>query len=1052
MKFKGWKRWPFLKRRRRSKLLFLCLLITQALTSLWASAGGFISGVVRDRSGSVIPGVEVQVQNESTGARQKLTSDEKGAFVSAELPPGQYRVIVRRREFRTGSFPDLEVSAGQVRSGEFVMDLLPLQQDVTVESSSDANDPAASGVSVSRHSKENNFPSNGRDLHAYYAIVPGATLTPASTSDGGQFTVNGQRPNTNTVRVDGINANTGVGVSALPGTYPGSSLPGMTAIGSTQSVAAKEEIERTEFRSSNFSPESGERPGAAILIETRSGSNDFHGSAFGLVRPNFLDSEDWFAQRYRTPLAASSLNGYGANVSGALIPNRAFFFAAFEKENLTDTAMQLMAVPSFEARAVANPAVGILLDAFPAPIGPSFGGGSGLGTALGAASLEQRASVENYSARLDQILSDKARVFARYSNVPSRSFSQHLGNINDGLRFISATSGLTIGYSEAVHDFHFNFSQAVETSSWGAASSAEQAAFNAFPAAPGTGVSTLPPGQSTLSQAFNNGRVDAISIAGVGQLVSATAERTFQNQWEGAYTFAKRFRRHELRLGADFIYLLPDTQIGSLARLDSAVSAGVGPLLAGVPLGFTVSDGKSSITSGEIPIGSLFALDTLHFKDLSIMFGLRWEITPPSIHIRSEDFLTEVATWAGPGMPDNATGYGALLNRSVWPMRDTQLAPRIGLAYRLRRPALVFRAGAGIFYETALGSLIYPVNLSFLNTWQFVPATTTASPSASSDLQPPTPPALSLPRAWEWRASVERSIGDRSTFSIAYAGSAGSRLLRLEGTLYPGTATLQQTYFTSYGTSDYESLQAQFRGNLAPNLYGLFSYTWGHSLDNGSQASAVYLTPSGYPPSLDRASSDFDIRHNANASLSYRVPPRFGGRWQGWLSDWILSATIEARTGFPVDVTTVDRSIGLGFANTGRPSLVAGQPIWHENKSVPGGRELNPNAFEPDTGGLNGTLGRNALRGPGLFQVDASLRRQFRLFSRTSLETGVSAFNLLNQANFANPVGYLGSPLFGQSTSMQNLMIGSGNPTNGLAPIFQSGGPRTAEVYFKIAF
>ena len=153
------------------------------------------------------------------------------------------------------------------------MDLLPLQQEVTVESSSDANDPAASGVSVSRHSKENTFPSNGRDLHAYYAIVPGATLTPASTSDGGQFTVNGQRPNTNTVRVDGINANTGIGVSALPGTYSGSSLPGMTAIGSTQSVAAKEEIERTEFRSPNFSPESGERPGAEILIATRSGSN-----------------------------------------------------------------------------------------------------------------------------------------------------------------------------------------------------------------------------------------------------------------------------------------------------------------------------------------------------------------------------------------------------------------------------------------------------------------------------------------------------------------------------------------------------------------------------------------------------------------------------------------------------------------------------------------------------------------------------------------------------------------------------------------------------------
>lgn len=132
--------------------------------------------------------------------------------------------------------------------------------------------------------------------------------------------------------------------------------------------------------------------------------------------------------------------------------------------------------------------------------------------------------------------------------------------------------------------------------------------------------------------------------------------------------------------------------------------------------------------------------------------------------------------------------------------------------------------------------------------------------------------------------------------------------------------------------------------------------------------------------------------------------------------------------------------------------LVPGQPIWIASNSVPGGQELNPNAFQAATTGLNGTLGRNILTGPGLFQIDASLRRQFRLFGRSSLETSVSAFNLLNHASFANPVGYLESPLFGQPVSMQNLMMGSGNPTNGLAPIFQPGGPRTVEVYLKITF
>ncbi|MGA8025813.1 MAG: hypothetical protein WB992_01620, partial [Bryobacteraceae bacterium] len=123
----------------------------------------------------------------------------------------------------------------------------------------------------------------------------------------------GSGPNTNTVRIDGINGNTGLGVSVIPGTYPGSSLPGMTVIGSTEDLVSKEEIERVELRSSDFAPENGDRPGAQIRIETRSGSNDFHGSAFGYVRPAWLDSPDWFTQKYSFPLQAASLNGYGGS-------------------------------------------------------------------------------------------------------------------------------------------------------------------------------------------------------------------------------------------------------------------------------------------------------------------------------------------------------------------------------------------------------------------------------------------------------------------------------------------------------------------------------------------------------------------------------------------------------------------------------------------------------------------------------------------------------------------------------------------------------------------
>jgi hypothetical protein len=84
--------------------------------------------------------------------------------------------------------------------------------------------------------------------------------------------------------------------------------------------------------------------------------------------------------------------------------------------------------------------------------------------------------------------------------------------------------------------------------------------------------------------------------------------------------------------------------------------------------------------------------------------------------------------------------------------------------------------------------------------------------------------------------------------------------------------------------------------------------------------------------------------------------------------------------------------------------------------------------------------------------LDASLRRQVRLHGSLVLDVSASAYNVFNRASFSNPIGYLGSALFGQSTSMQSLMLGSGGPNSGLTPMFQQGGPRTVELGIKFSF
>ncbi len=1029
-------------------LLKTCLILVTAVgPSLFAHAGGFLSGVVRDRSGAVIPGAELQIQSEATGARQKTFCDAQGRYMSAELAPAKYKITIRAHGFRTVTQTGVSVQPEQTRVADFMIELLPLQQEITVQSTRDESDPAGNGLAVSRQSATSTLPANGRDLHAFYGLVPGSTVTPASAGDGGQFTVNGQRPNTNTVRVDGVSGNTGLGVSATPGTYPGSSLPGMTVIGSTQDLASKEEIQRVELRSSDFAPEYGDRPGAQIRIETRSGSNDFHGGAFAYIRPGQLDSSDWFAQKYDSPLQPASLNGYGGSLGGPLLSNSTFFFAAVENVNVDDTALQLMPVPSVSARAAKGNPYALLLNAFPLPAVPSLRPDESLATLP----LEKQASVENYSARIDQILGQKGRLFARYAYVPSRSITEQLETTNAVFHSLTATVGSTMEWKGAIHDFRFNFSRVLDTSQWSANSVREQAAFDAFsyplPQEIEIIISQGPP----VIVPANPRRITALSIAGIGQLASGTAERTYQNQWEGAYTFARQHGAHDLRLGADYIRLLPRTELGDFFWTTSIVSAGVEALLRGDPLGVTASFGKPTIFTGQIPMGSAFAQDTFHVNDrLSLLYGFRWEFTPPKT-ISSATGLAAAGAWSGPNTAFQPAGGFSALNESNWTWHYTQFAPRLGLAYHFKRPDLVFRAGAGVFYDDALGSLLFAVNLSPLNMWQYLPSRSNATPVYEGPFAEA--PPLFLPKVWEWRTSIEKSIEGRSTLSLAYVGSAGRRLLRLDGTVDPAGTLLQETSFTSYGTSDYEAFQAQFTGNLTSNLYTLVSYTWGHSIDTGSQGSSIFLVPPGSSNADDRGSSNFDVRHNLNASISYRLPSWHASGLRGtWFRDWNLSSTLQARTGFPFDVTTTDRSIGLAFANTGRADLAPGVPIWIKNNSVPGGRELNPAAFASAAGLTNGTLGRNVLMGPGLFQIDSSLRRQFRLFGSTSLDLGVNAFNLFNQANFSTPIGYFGSALFGQPASMQNLMLGSGSPTNGLTPLFQSGGPRTIEINLKFSF
>jgi len=161
---------------------------------------------------------------------------------------------------------------------------------------------------------------------------------------------------------------------------------------------------------------------------------------------------------------------------------------------------------------------------------------------------------------------------------------------------------------------------------------------------------------------------------------------------------------------------------------------------------------------------------------------------------------------------------------------------------------------------------------------------------------------------------------------------------------------------------------------------------------------------------------------------------------------------LRARTGFPINVLGAESYMGINLTNAFRPNLVSGEPVWIADAAAPGGRRLNRAAFSMPAAGVQGNLARNAITGFGMSQLDLAWRREFAVDDRRSFQFRVQAFNAPNQANFADPARILADPLFGQSPSMLNLMLGTGSPGSGAVPMFQSGGARSLEIGIRFRF
>jgi Carboxypeptidase regulatory-like domain len=982
------------------------LLALLALCSAPATAQRYagLYGRVLDTSDGGIGMASVTAVDQDTGFRRTVESQPGGSYSIGSLFPGTYKMTVRKEGFVSVVRFDVPLRAAEATRADFILPVGSVEESITVYGTAPLVEHENASTSTSEGRDEiDRFPLNGRGLLTLVELAPGAIVTPATRGEAGQFTATGQRPNTNYFTVDGVSANTGVTAGGLPAQSTGGVLPSLSAFGSMDSLISLDAVEDFRITTSTSIAEFGRLPGATVSLTSRSGSNEFHGATSYRIRNELFSANDWFGNQSGYGRLPLRLQDVTQTIGGPIRRNRVFFFLSYEHGVLGQPGVWRQPVPSADARASVAWAEPVL-DLFPLPAGASSAGG--IGEAAGR--IDRPAGLQAGSVRVDQALTSRVTLFGRYNDSPSENQFGTLGVNRLDLRSRSLTLGLNARPTASLAlDLRANESQSEASSLW----------------TEGDGCALQPLAVNFLSAPVPCDYLVRFSIGGIGQLVSGREGDRRQRQFQLIPAATWRHGSHAIGLGADYRRI-------TAVRRDPTGSLGViADTLASLTDQRSLWISKASAQNASTTLDelSLWVADTWQAtRRLTIAAGLRWEFSPAPLPDDAVYFYSP------------ASNTVVSLRQPLWPDDYRSFAPRLGAAWRLTRDGrTVLRAGGGVYFDSALSIATDILNGGPLSVSQF---TSSIHAPFSTLLSFGFMPGLKVPRVVEWNVSVERALGADSSITAGYVGSTGRRLMRREVGGSGSSATSLVALTTNDGSSNYAALEVQYQRRLTRGFQATASYAWSHSLDNDS--SDAYLLWAGGGVS-DRGSSDFDLRHNFTAAASYE--PDF-------LRGWGLDLVFHARSGFPITPLAAEQYQGISYINAFRPNLVWSQPLWIADANTPGGRRLNPAAFAAAASGVQGTLGRNVLTGFGMSQVDLAVRREFRLHDQMRLQFRLEAFNAFNHPNFADPVRYLTSPLFGESPSMMNMMLGTGSPGSGLSPMLQTGGPRSLQGSVRFVF
>ena len=1084
-----------MRERARAAWMVGCILLV-------AAAGGAqeitatITGTVTDQTGAVLPGVTVSLKNTETGFTKDVVTNDKGAYSAPYLPPGKYEITFSLTGFQSSTARNISLHVNDRLDLSRVLATGGVSETVEVSAAAQLVQPTPQVQSLMGDTQVQELPLNNRNFMQLATLVPGVTSSLGDevgiglTSDT-SISINGARRNAVNWLVDGAsNVDVGSNITLL-------------------STPTLESIEEFKIITSSYAAEWPRSGGGIINVVTKSGTNEFRGSAYEFFRNDHLNANNFF-RKQNSDAAISGhpahlrYNNFGYTLGGPVKKDKLFFFWSQEwrriqsAPNIATTTVPSTAWlidptnPNYVAPADRDPNAVALLSAWPAP---NVGANGYTATAPVPQNTRQEV------IRADYLINPRWRLMARYTHDLSQT--EEFGGLFVGLAVpnvgttrtevpgqVFVTQLTTTISSSTLNEFSYQLS--------------------------GNDITTTNPPGTKNKRADYNLNISEIfpeNLGGVIPFIRVSGLATLgANQLFGIH-----YRDHTVSDNLSLQRGNHSFKVGALVALEqkneNAANTSQGDFTFVAAGGFTAFQNflrgnrggacgnNCSYTEAQIDVTEhlrwnryeAYVQDSWKIRPgLTLDYGLRYSLFPPVIDKNNllDTFVPSLynvanaprfsdATGgtlvAGTGNPLNGiivAGQNSPYGRRIARTDKNNFGPRIGFSWDPKRDGrTIVRGGYGIYYDEPLIG-IFEQN-SFTNP-PYVSTVTLLNPSLSNPASGTTPttrgvPALigssdpfDIPRTMQWNVGVQRQLYARGAIDISYVGSRGDVLIQPVNINQPQPADVVRlssinlarpylgfgniTMRQTTARARYNGLLVNFRHDAGRAGLLQVAYTLSRNMtDASNDRDTVDLPQNPLDLGAEYAIARTDRTHVFNANYVYELP--FFKDSHGLLRQVLGGWEVSGITTFQSG-PPISRVVN-GQTNGSRRGIRVNQisdPFASLPANVPGGVYwFNPAAFAPPPDGTYGTTGRAIFRLPGRNQWDITLSKNWYPTEKTRLQFRADMINAFNHTQF-DPAGIQNVCTVGVAEAT------CANSTARFGQITQARNPRQVELGLKFGW